>query len=425
MLDIKFIIENQELVENKTSLRNINYNFGYLIELNNNRRGLIQDVEKLKKERNDASKEIARLKKENGYFQEKTYHLKKLSQSISDKDAKLKNLEQEINNILLTIPNLLDDSVPSGKDEKGNTLYRSWGALQSFDFTPKPHWELAENLKIVDFEIGAALATSRFSIYFGDGAKLERALVNFMLDMHTKKNYLEVIPPFLVNEKTMTGTGQLPKFEEDLFKCERDNLYLIPTAEVPLTSIDSGKILGEDDLPKYYTAYTPCFRREAGSYGKDVRGLIRLHQFNKVELVKIVKSDESDRELESLLETAEEILKQLGLHFRVVTLCGGDTGFSASKTYDIEVWLPGQKAYREISSCSNFKDFQARRANIRYRSKIDKKLRYAHTLNGSALAVGRTFLAILENYQQKDGSVVIPPILRKYMQGQEIIEPRD
>ena len=422
MLDIRFIIENLDLLKTKLNQRNTNIDIDKIIELDKKRRQKIFETEELKKKRNSTSKEIGILKKSGKDISEISAEMKKVSANISKLDTELKEILEQLNKLLLTIPNILDDSVPVGSNEEDNVFYKDWGEKPSFDFEPRPHWEIAENLKLVDFEKGAKLAKSRFSVYTGLGAKLERALINFMLDIQTKNGYTEIIPPYLVNAKTMTGTGQLPKFEEDLFKCERDELYLIPTAEVPLTNLNANEILKESELPLKYTAYTPCFRREAGSYGKDVRGLIRQHQFNKVEIVKLVKPETSDNELELLLENAEEVLQLLGLHYRVMTLCSGDVGFSSAKTYDIEVWLPGQNCYREISSCSNFKDFQARRANIKYRPQDSKKAEFVHTLNGSGLAVGRTFLAILENYQQSDGSIIIPKALRNYMGGLEKIE---
>jgi seryl-tRNA synthetase len=314
------------------------------------------------------------------------------------------------------------ESVPVGKDESDNQIIREWGKIPKMSFEPLPHWEIGERLGILDFKRAAKLAGSRFALYKGAGARLERALINFMLDIHTKEHgYIEVLPPFMVNSLTMTGTGQLPKFKEDLFKLEDRDLYLIPTAEVPVTNIHREEILNEDELPKYYVSYTPCFRSEAGSYGKDVRGLIRQHQFNKVELVKVTKPEDSWEELERLTRDAEEILRRLGLPYRVVSLCTGDLGFSSAKTYDSEVWLPGQGVYREISSCSNCTDFQARRARIRFRRKGKKSAELVHTLNGSGLAVGRTLVAILENYQQNDGSVLIPEALRPYMDGMKYI----
>jgi len=419
MLDLKLITGNPEYVKNELKKRNTEIDIENILKLDEERRKIILNVEELKKLRNDTSKEIGIIKKQGGDISEISARMKKVSEEISELDNMLKNVEETLKNILLNIPNIPDETVPVGSDENANVLYKEYGQKPSFDFEPKAHWEIAESLNLVDFEKGATLAKSRFSVYTGFGAKLERALINFMLDVQSENGYKEIIPPFLVNANTMTGTGQLPKFEEELFKCERDELYLIPTAEVPLTNLYADTILSEEDLPIKVTAYTPCFRREAGSYGKDVRGLIRQHQFNKVEIVKIAHPENSMMELELLLEDAEKILQMLGLHYRVMTLCTGDLGFSSSKTYDIEVWLPGQNCYREISSCSNFKDFQARRAGIKFRNK-NKKVEFAHTLNGSGLAVGRTFLAILENYQQKDGSVVVPEALRPYL-GVDII----
>ena len=330
--------------------------------------------------------------------------------------------KQQFREILLLIPNMPHESVVVGAGEKDNPVVRTWGERPVFDFTPGPHWEIGESLGILDFERAARMSGARFALYWRMGAALERALISFMLDIHTRKHgYTEVLPPFMVNSNSLLGTGQLPKFSEDLFKLEGHDLYLVPTAEVPVTNIHANEVLNEEDLPKYYAAFTPCFRSEAGSYGKDTRGLIRQHQFNKVELVKIVRPESSYEELERLLSNAEVILRELGIHYRVVMLCTGDTGFSSAKTYDIEVWLPGQNTYREISSCSNFEDFQARRANIRYRRKGQNKTELVHTLNGSGLAIGRTLVAVLENFQRADGTVVIPPVLRPYMGGAEEI----
>ena len=337
-------------------------------------------------------------------------------------EDELKSVEPRINDCLLMIPNLPHESVPAGHGSDDNPETRRWGTPPVFSFQPKPHWELGTQLQILDFDRGAKITGARFTLYRGAGALLERSLINFMLDLHTTQHsYTEILPPFMVNRQTMTGTGQLPKFEEDLFKIEGMDYFLIPTAEVPVTNIHQHEILDEGELPVCYTAYTPCFRKEAGSYGQDTRGLIRQHQFNKVELVKFTTPETSYDELESLLRNAEEVLKRLGLHYRVVTLCTGDLGFSSAKTYDIEVWLPGQGLFREISSCSNFEDFQARRASIRYRKSENKKIEFVHTLNGSGLAVGRTLVAILENYQQEDGTIIVPEALRPYMGGLEKI----
>jgi seryl-tRNA synthetase len=347
--------------------------------------------------------------------------MKLVSDKIKAFDAQLKMLEENTNEFLLNMPNVPHHSVPVGKDETGNVEIRRWGEPRQFDFEPLNHWDIGAILDILDFDRASKIAGARFSLTKGAGAKLERALMNFMLDLNTAKGYTEVFPPIIVNKESMRGTGQLPKFEMELFKISDPEFYLIPTAEVPVTNIHRNEILQEKELPISYTAYTPCFRREAGSYGKDVRGLIRQHQFNKVELVKFVKPEDSYHELESLTNAAEDILQKLGLPYRVVALCTGDIGFAASKTYDLEVWLPGQQKYREISSCSNFTDFQARRANIRFRREGKKGTEFVHTLNGSSLAIGRTLVAILENYQQKDGSVVVPDVLRTYM-GIEVIK---
>ena len=424
MLDIKFIRNNIEKVEEMLKARNTEINLDEFKKLEENRRKLISEVESLKALRNEKSKELGELKKEGKLTDELREEMQELSNKIKNLDSELREIEEKLENFLLNIPNMLHESVPVGKDENDNVVYKVHGEKPEFDFEPKPHWDIGENLGILDFKRASKLAGARFSLYFGPGALLERALINFMLDLHTQEHgYIEVLPPFIVNRKTMTGTGQLPKFEEDLFKLEGYDYFLIPTAEVPVTNIFSDEILQEDELPIYMTAYTPCFRSEAGAYGKDVRGLTRQHQFNKVELVKFAHPDNSYEELEKLLENAEEVLKRLGIHYRVVTLCSGDTGFSAAKTYDIEVWLPGQGIYREISSCSNFEDFQARRAKIRFKRKGKKGTEFVHTLNGSGLAVGRTVIAILENYQQEDGSVIVPEVLRKYMHGMEKIEP--
>jgi len=415
MLDLKFIVKNPEIVKENLRNRGEEIDIDEIVMLDGQRRDIIQKVESLKKERNEVSKEIGELKRQNEDIAEITKKMKKVSNEISAYDAEMKNVEMVIKNKLLRIPNLLSDKTPVGMDDTENVVDHEWGDKPDFGFEAKPHWEIAEDLSLVDFSRGAKIAQSRFSIYTGFGAKMERALINFMLDEQTANGYTEVIPPFLVNAETMQGTGQLPKFEDDLFKCERDELYLIPTAEVPLTNIYASEIITDEELPVKLTAYTPCFRREAGAYGQDTRGLIRQHQFNKVELVKIVKPEDEEKELELLLADAEGILKKLNLPYRVVKLCSGDVGFSAAFTYDIEVWLPGQKCYREISSCSTFTDFQARRAGIRYKTKGEKGTQFPYTLNGSGLAAGRTFLAILENYQQSDGSVVVPEALRPYM----------
>jgi seryl-tRNA synthetase len=422
MLDVKIVRENTQRVEE--SLRKRNYDLSILdrfLKIENERRELLRLIEEKREQRNKISQEIAKLKREKKDAGSILAEAKSISDFITEKEERLKVLEEEARQELLIIPNIPHESVPVGKDEAENVEIRKWGAPKEFDFPPLNHWDIAAMLDIIDFDRASKIAGARFSLMKGMGAKLERALMNFMLDLNTSKGYKEILPPLLVNRESMTGTGQLPKFEAELFRTADPEFYLIPTAEVPVTNIHRDEILNESDLPIYYTAYTPCFRREAGSYGKDTRGLIRQHQFNKVEVVKFVKPEDSYSELEKLTNDAEDILQRLGLPYRVIALCTGDLGFSAAKTYDIEVWLPGQQRYREISSCSNFEDFQARRANIRFRREGKKGTEFVHTLNGSALAIGRTVVAILENYQQKDGSVVIPDALRKYM-GVEVIK---
>ncbi len=419
MLDPKTIINNKSIVLDMLEKRNLVNEKSKIDEfesLYKQRNQLLQKVEQLKYTRNTQSKKIGELKLEGQDISALVKEMKDVSNRIKELDEKLKEIERESKEILLTIPNLLDERVPVGPDETYNKVVREWGEKPKFKFKPRHHWEIAEKNRIVDFKRAAKLAGSRFALYKGIGAKIERALINFMLDVHlSEHNYIEFIPPFIVNSQTMTGTGQLPKFKDDLFKIENYDYYLIPTAEVPLTNIHSNEILKEENLPLYYTAYTPCFRSEAGSWGKDTRGLIRQHQFNKVELVKIVKPEDSNQELEKLVQEAEKILQYLGIHYRVVMLSSGDTGFSSAITYDIEVWLPAQNTYREISSCSNCKDFQARRANIKFRRKDSGKVEYVHTLNGSGLAIGRTFIAIMENFQREDLTFEIPNILKKYM----------
>lgn len=423
MIDIELLRRDPELVKRKTLLRGVEIDFGIFEELDRKRRELIKELDELRASRNRISKEIG-FKRQRG---EDASLLMEESKSISERieriETDLKEIEEKLREFIINIPNLVHDSVPVGKDESDNRVVRVVGEPREFKFEPKPHWEIGERLDIIDFERGAKLSGSRFVVMKGWGAILERALINFMLDLHVKKHgYREIYPPVIVKPEILFGTGQLPKFEEELYRIERDDLYLIPTAEVPLVNLHKDEILKEEDLPIYYTAFTPCFRREAGSYGRDIRGMVRVHQFSKVELVKFTTPETSYEELERLVEDAEEVLKLLGLPYRVVELCTGDLGFSSSKTYDIEVWLPSQGTYREISSCSNCEDFQARRANIRYRPKGGGKPRYVHTLNGSGIAVGRTIVAILENYQEEDGSVVIPEALRSYM-GIERIPP--
>ncbi|HVR96976.1 MAG TPA: serine--tRNA ligase [Thermoanaerobaculia bacterium] len=387
------------------------------------RRTALVEVEDLKRQRNEASREIGKIKQQGGDAAEAMATVGRMKSRIEELETRLAALDQELAAIETSVPNLPHASVPAGKDESDNRVERTVGEPRRFDFAPKAHWDLGPELGILDFERGTKVTGARFTAYFGAGARLERALISFMLDLHTGEHgYTEVLPPFMVNRDSLFGTGQLPKFEQDLFKLEGFNYYLVPTAEVPLTNLHREETLDESQLPVRYTAYTPCFRSEAGSYGKDVRGLIRQHQFNKVELVQLTAQETSYDALEELTGHAEKVLQLLALPYRVVTLSTGDMGFSAAKTYDLEVWLPGQDAYREISSCSNCEDFQARRANLRYRPAGGGKARLLHTLNGSGLAVGRTLIAILENYQQADGSVVIPEALRPYMGGQERIQ---
>jgi len=418
MLDIKFVRENPEKVKEALKKRGYNIDFDSFLSMEEERLKFLREIENKRAIRNAVSQEIAKLKKskpDSPELEKLISEMRQLGDEINDLESKLRIIEDKVQSFLLYIPNLPHNTVPVGKDETENVEIRRWGVPPEFDFEPLNHWDIGEILGIIDFERAGKIAGSRFAVMKSVGARLERALINFMLDLHISKGYIEVFPPLLVNRDSMIGTGQLPKFEEDLFKTEEPEYYLIPTAEVPVTNLHKNEILSEDDLPIYYVSYTPCFRKEAGSHGKDVRGLIRQHQFNKVELVKFVKPEDSYEELESLTKDAEEVLQRLGLHYRVIVLCTGDLGFSSAKTYDIEVWLPGQKRYREISSCSNFEDFQARRANIRFRKREKRGTEFVHTLNGSGLAIGRTVVAILENYQQRDGSVIVPEALRPYM----------
>jgi seryl-tRNA synthetase len=425
MLDIKIIREKPEWVKERLKTRGEDYPIDEILELDKKRRELIQRVENLRHIRREESERIGKLKKEGKEEEAKALSekVKALGEELKGLEEELKKVEEELEFKMSLIPNIPHESVPFGVSAEDNVVVKRWGDIPKFDFEPKPHWEIGEALGILDFERAGKITGSRFVVYWNEGALLERALINFMLDLHLKKHgYKEVLPPFIVNERALFGTGQLPKFKVDLFKIEEWDYYLVPTAEVPVTNLHQNEILPEEILPLYYVAYTPCFRSEAGSYGKDVRGIIRQHQFNKVELVKFTTPETSYEELESLLLDAEEVLQLLELPYRVVVLCTGDLGFAAAKTYDIEVWAPGQNRFVEISSCSNFEDFQARRANIRYRPKGGGKPRFVHTLNGSGLAVGRTVMAILENYQQEDGSVVIPKVLRPYMGGLEVIK---
>ncbi len=426
MLDLKLVSSEPERV--KEAIKKRAYSNEYLeyidriVELDSLRKSLQRQVDELRSRKNRLSQEISRLKKEGKDASEPLKEAKSIDDELRDLEKKQKETKEELDRILLLLPNIPDEDVPVGPDESYNLVVKHWGEKPQFDFTPKPHWEVGEKLGILDFKRAAKLSGSRFTVYKGDGARLERALINFMLELHAKRGFTEILPPFLVNTKTMTGTGQLPKFADDLFKVEKHDLWLIPTAEVPLVNLFSGEILSPESLPIYLTAYTPCFRAEAGSYGKDVRGIIRQHQFNKVELVKIVEPEKSEEELESLLEEAELVLQELGLHYRVVKLSTGDLGFSASKTYDIEVWMAGTSEYKEISSVSNTKDFQTRRAGIRWKPAPKAKPVFPHALNGSGLAVGRTVAAILENYQLPDGRVKVPEKLVPYF-GKEYIEP--
>ncbi len=425
MYDLKALRENLDDIRTALGRRGNDVPWADLQKLSEERRAATTAVEQLRFELNKGSEEVARLRRAKEPAEAAMAAMKQLGDRIKDAEGALRKVEESLTDVALRIPNLLHASVPVGADASENVEVRRWGTLPNFSSPPKPHWEVGEHLGILDFDRAAKIAGARFSVMTGAGARLERALINYMLDLHTTQHgYREVLPPLMVNRASMTGTGQLPKFEDDLFRMKDEDYFLIPTAEVPVTNLHREEILGGDRLPLRYTAYTPCFRREAGSYGKDTRGLIRLHQFNKVELVAFTTPDSSYDELERLTGHAESILQGLNLPYRVMSLCTGDMGFSAAKTYDIEVWLPSQQQYREISSCSNFESFQARRASIKYRSsggKKEAKADFVHTLNGSGLAVGRTVVAILENFQQADGSVEIPSVLRPYMGGMERI----
>ena len=423
MLDIKRIREDYEGVKERVEYRGKgDFGIGDVKKYDEERRALLADVEAMKHRQKTVSKEIPKLKKAGEDMSEVMAEMKELSTKIKEMDGKLSEIEENLKNALLNVPNTPAEGVPFGKDDADNVEMRKVGEPTKFDFEPKAHWDIGEDLGILDFERATKIAGTRFTVYKGLGARLERAITCFMLDLHTiDQDYTEILPPFMVNRTAMTGTGQLPKFEEDMFYLPQKDFFLIPTAEVPVTNLFNGEILKEEDLPIHYTAYTPCFRAEAGSAGRDTRGLIRQHQFNKVELVKFCKPEDSWDELEALTLDAEEVLKQLGLPYHVVKLSSGDLGFSSATTYDIEVWMPSYGRYVEISSCSNFLDFQARRAGIRFR-RDGGKPEFVHTLNGSGLAVGRTTAAILENFQQEDGSVVVPEVLRKYMGGVELIK---
>jgi len=424
MLEIKFVRQNLSTVKAAMAARGHHAEFDTFEKSDDERRNILQKIESMRHQRNVVSDRIAKMRKAGDDTEALVVEMRAVSSKIKELDKKLSNNQQIIDAFILGLPNIAHSSVPFGADETDNPVVRKVGTLPEFTNSPKPHWEIGSNLKILDLDRASKITGARFPLYFGAGARLERALINFMLDTHINEHgYQEVLPPFIVNRQSMTNTGQLPKFEEDLFKLSGWDYFLIPTAEVPVTNIHQGEILEEDLLPIYYTAYTPCFRSEAGSYGKDTRGLIRQHQFNKVEMVKLSDPESSYDELESLLANAESILKKLDIPYQVVELCTGDLGFSAAKTYDIEVWMPAQNVYREISSCSNFEDFQARRANLRFKRKGQKGTQLVHTLNGSGLAVGRTVAAILENFQQVDGSVIIPELLRPYMGGMDKIAP--
>jgi seryl-tRNA synthetase len=425
MLDLKFVREHLEEVEAALSRRGLDLDLKEFRERDKERRERLTNLESHRAQRNAWSQQIGQLLKAGKGEEAEALKLrvKEVNEAIGMYEAQAREAEAWMADFLLNLPNIPHQSVPVGASSDDNQVVRTWGEKPQFAFAPRPHWEVGEALGILDFERAAKIAGARFALLKGPGALLERALINFMLDLHTREHgYLEVLPPFMTNADSMRGTGQLPKFRDDLFKLEGWDYYLVPTAEVPVTNIHREEVLRQEDLPRYYTAYTPCFRSEAGSYGKDVRGLIRQHQFDKVELVKFTTPENSYEELESLTRNAEEVLKRLGLPYQVVALCTGDLGFAAAKTYDLEVWLPGQGLYREISSCSNFEDYQARRAEIRFKRPGGKGTELVHTLNGSGLAVGRTLVAILENCQQEDGSVVVPPALRPYMGGLRFIK---
>ncbi len=422
MIDVRVIRANPELIVEAAKKKGIELDIEPFLRLDEERREILYQVEQLKNKRNVVSEEIGRYKATGKNADEMIAEMKEVSARIKEMDDRIRTLDDKIQQFLLVVPNIPHESVPVGADERENVVIREWGTPRKFTFKPKPHWDIGVELDILDFERGAKISGARFTVYKGLGARLERALMQFFLDIHTSEHgYTEIFPPFIVNTASMIGTGNLPKFEEDLFKLREGDYYLIPTAEVPVTNLHRDEILDEADLPIYYAAYSACFRAEAGAAGRDTRGLIRQHQFNKVELVKFVKPEDSLQELEMLAGNAEKVLQLLGLPYHVLLMCTGDLGFAQTKKYDLEVWLPSYDTYREISSCSNFGDFQARRANIRYRAKGGKP-EFVHTLNGSGVAIGRTVAAILENFQEEDGSVVIPEILRPYMFGLERIE---
>jgi seryl-tRNA synthetase len=422
MLDIKFIRDNTKTVKDNLKKRGLKIDIDKIVSLDASRRKILQRLDDLRAKKNKANDEISALLRQKKDPKDTIKSMKKIAADIDKLEKEIKDFDVQLKGLLLNIPNIIHESVPVGSADK-KKIIRSWGEPKELDFPARSHIELAEALDIIDFKRASKISGSNFILYKGQGAKLERALFNFMLDLHTKKHgYTEVFPPFLVNRASMTGTGQLPKLEEDMYRLKDDDLFLIPTAEVPVTNIFRDEVLEEDKLPVYYTAYTACFRREAGSYGKDTKGLIRVHQFDKVELVKFTRPENSYDELEKLVNNAEEVLRLLGIPYRVALLTSEDISFAACKCYDLEAWAPGIRQWLEVSSCSNFADFQARRANIRYRRKKDKKLSFVHTLNGSGIALARTVVAILENHQQPDGSILIPGCLRPYLDGREKID---
>lgn len=424
MLDLRFVRENLEAVQQNLDNRHTTGDLENFAKLYDLRKDLIQEVEQLKAQRNSVTAEISALKRNKENADDKIAEMQKVGDKIAELDGKIRETESSLQNIALMLPNMCDASIPVGEDENDNPEMRRWGKPREFDFPIQAHWDLGESLDILDWERAAKESGARFTFYKGLGARMERALINFMLDLHTEQQgYTEMMTPYMVTRQTLTNTGQLPKFAEDMYKVENTEYFLIPTAEVTLTNFHAGEILSIDELPKYYTAFTACFRAEAGSAGRDTRGLIRQHQFNKVEMVKFATPETSYQELESLTDNAEEVLRLLELPHRVITLCTGDIGFGSAKTYDVEVWMPAQDCYREISSCSNMTDFQARRGNIKFRRDAKSKPEFVHTLNGSGLAVGRTVAAILENFQEADGSVRIPIVLQPYMGGAEVIKP--
>ena len=418
MLDLKFIRENVDKVKEAVKNKNEKTDVDLILSSDEQRRSLLSEADKLKHQRNVVSEKIAKMKKEKQDAKEEIEKMRKVSTQIDSLDKELKEVGKKIADLLLTVPNLPHSSVPIGFDEDSNVVVKSWGEIPKFDFEPRSHWDLGQILGILDLPKAAKVAGTGFLVLTGKGAKLQRALTNFMLDLHTNKHgYVEILPPFMANRPSMTGTGQLPKLEDDMYLCEREDLFLIPTAEVPVTNLHRDEILKAEQLPIYYTAYTACFRREAGAYGKDTRGMIRVHQFDKVEMVKFVGPETSYDELESLVVDAEEVLQLLGLPYRVRILCTSDLSFAAAKCYDIEAWASGVGKYLEVSSCSNYEDFQARRMGIKFRPKGGGKLQYVHTLNGSGVALPRTMIALLENYQTKEGTVIIPEVLKPYMDG--------